>query len=212
MISKFDHDSERFKIAIDLRSKLLICQWLTDSFLLCRRHSDYLSERKFESNAILRKIINEEIRNEDFRKTEMIFKNKNNSWSSQQEKLIVSKLLHLQNDDKISFRRNENFENIFSENLTNQWDCEKLELEENLCFSTTNEIIELCSDHFQTRHSLCDCKNSFNFWETRIRIMWWSQIKWLFIWMTLRILSLNFQKNSQKFFCVRATQRSQMTS
>jgi hypothetical protein len=27
-----------------------------------------------------------------------------------------------------------------------------------ICFSTKNEIIELCSDHFQTRHNLCDCK------------------------------------------------------
>jgi hypothetical protein len=82
MILKFDHDFERFKIAVDLESKLLICQWLTNSFLLCRRHSDYMSERKFESNAILWEITNEKIRNENFKEIEMIFKNKNNSKSS----------------------------------------------------------------------------------------------------------------------------------
>jgi hypothetical protein len=79
-----------------------------------------LSERKSESNAILRKITNEEIRDENFRETEMIFRNKNNSRSNQQENLTVSELLHLQNDDKISSERNENFENISSETLTNQ--------------------------------------------------------------------------------------------
>jgi hypothetical protein len=109
MISKFDHDFERFKIAVDLENKLLICQWLTDFFLLCRRHNDYLFEKKSESNAILWKIINEEIWNENFRRIEMIFRNKNNSKSSQQKNLIVSKFVHLENDDKISSRRNENF-------------------------------------------------------------------------------------------------------
>jgi hypothetical protein len=79
-----------------------------------------LSERKSESNAILRKITNEEIRDENSRRLEMIFRNKNNSRSSQQENLIVSELLHLQNDDKISSERNENFENISSEILTSQ--------------------------------------------------------------------------------------------
>jgi hypothetical protein len=79
-----------------------------------------LSERKSESNAILRKITNEEIRDENSREIEMIFRNKNNSKSNQQKNLIVSELLHLQNDDKISSERNENFENISSETLTNQ--------------------------------------------------------------------------------------------
>jgi hypothetical protein len=65
--------------------------------------------KKFESNEILWEIINEEIRNENFKENEMIFKNKNNSKSSQQKNLIVSKLVHFENDDKISSRRNENF-------------------------------------------------------------------------------------------------------
>jgi hypothetical protein len=82
MISKFDHDFEKFRIAVDFESKFFICQWLTDSFLLCRRHHDYLSEIKSEFNAILWKIINEEIRNENSKKIEMIFKSKNNSRSS----------------------------------------------------------------------------------------------------------------------------------
>jgi hypothetical protein len=109
MISKFDHDSERFKIAVDLEDELLICQWLTDSFLLYRWHNDYMSERKSESNAILWKIINEKIRNENSKRIEMIFENKNNSRSSQQKNLIVSELVYLENNDKISSRRNENF-------------------------------------------------------------------------------------------------------
>jgi hypothetical protein len=79
-----------------------------------------LSERKSESNAILRKITNEEIRDEDSKETEMIFRNKNNSRSNQQENLTVSELLHFQNDDKISSERNENFENTFSETFTGQ--------------------------------------------------------------------------------------------
>jgi hypothetical protein len=66
-------------------------------------------ETKSESNAILWKITNEEIRNENSKRIEMIFENKNNSRSSQQKNLTVSKLVHLENDDKISSRRNENF-------------------------------------------------------------------------------------------------------
>jgi hypothetical protein len=109
MISKFDHSFERFRIAVDLENKLLIYQWLIDFFLLCRWHSDYLFERKFESNAILWKIINEEIWNKNSKEIEMIFRNKNNSKSNQQKNLTVFELVHLENDDKISSRRNENF-------------------------------------------------------------------------------------------------------
>jgi hypothetical protein len=68
-----------------------------------------MSKRKSESNAILWKIINEEIRNKNSRRIEMIFENKNNSKSSQQKNLTVSELVHFENDDKISSRRNENF-------------------------------------------------------------------------------------------------------
>jgi tRNA A22 N-methylase len=148
MISKFNHNSERFRIAIDLENKLLICQWLIDSFLLCRWHNDYLSERKSNSNAILWEITNETISNENFKEIEIIFKNKNNSRSSQQENLIVSELLHLQNKDKISSWKNENFENIFSENSSNQWECEKFELATSLCLSAKSEIIEFYNNHF----------------------------------------------------------------
>jgi hypothetical protein len=109
MISKFDHDFEKFRIAIDFENELFICQWLIDFFLLCRRQNDYLSKRKSKSNAIFWKIINEKIRNENSKEIEMIFRNKNNSKSKQQKKLIMSKLVHLENDDKISSRRNENF-------------------------------------------------------------------------------------------------------
>ncbi len=160
MISKFDHDLERFKITVNLENELLIYQWLIDSFLLCRWHSDYMSERKSESNAILWKITDETIRNENSKRIEMIFKNKNNSKSSQQKNLIVSKLVHFENDDKISSRRNENFENTFSENFSNQWKSEarKFELATSLCLSAKNEFVEFCSSHFQIWHSLCDCK------------------------------------------------------
>jgi hypothetical protein len=51
-------------------------------FFLCRRHNDYLSERKFESNAILWEITNKKIRNENFREIEIIFKNKDNQRSN----------------------------------------------------------------------------------------------------------------------------------
>jgi hypothetical protein len=68
----------------------------------------------------------------------MIFRNKNNSKSSKSQNLIVSELVHFENDDKISSEKNENFENISSEIFTNQWDCEDIELAKNLCFSTTN--------------------------------------------------------------------------
>jgi hypothetical protein len=50
----------------------------------------------------------------------MIFKNKNNSKSRQQENLTMSELLHLQDDDKISSEKDENFENTFNETFTNQ--------------------------------------------------------------------------------------------
>jgi hypothetical protein len=87
MISKFDHDSERFKIAVDLESKLLICQWLIDFFLFCRWHNDYLSERKHESNEILEEIIDKEIWNEDSEKMKVIFRNKNHSKSKKSQNL-----------------------------------------------------------------------------------------------------------------------------
>jgi hypothetical protein len=103
LISKFDHDFERFRIAIDLENKLFICQWLTDSFLLCRRHNDYLFERKSESNAILWKITNEEIRNENAKRIKMIFENKNYLKSSQSKNLTLSRFVHFENDDKVSF-------------------------------------------------------------------------------------------------------------
>jgi hypothetical protein len=51
----------------------------------------------------------EMIRNKNFKEIEMIFKNKKNSKSNQQKNLTVSKLVHLENDDKILSRRNENF-------------------------------------------------------------------------------------------------------
>jgi hypothetical protein len=86
---------------------LFVNDWLI--LFLCRRHNNYLSEIKFKLNAIRWKIINEEIRNENFKRIEIIFRNKNNSKSSQQKNLTVSKLVHLENDDKISSRKNENF-------------------------------------------------------------------------------------------------------
>jgi hypothetical protein len=88
---------------------------------LCRRHSDYLSERKSESNAILWKITNEEIRNESARRIEVILEDKNYSRSSQSKNLTLSRFVHFKNDDKISFRRNEMFEDFVCESASNQW-------------------------------------------------------------------------------------------
>jgi hypothetical protein len=127
MISKFDHDLERFKIAIDLENKLFIRQWLIDSFLLCRWHNDNLYEKKRESNAIFWKIIDEAIWNENLEWIKMIFKNKNHSKSSKSQNLIMSKLIHQQDNDKISLEKNEMLEDIVCEFVTNQWECRKFE-------------------------------------------------------------------------------------
>ncbi len=96
LISKFDHDFERFKIAMNFENRLFIYQWLTDFFLLCRRHNDYLFERKSESNAILWKIINEEIRNENTTEIEIILENKNYSRSNQSKNLDFVKIYTFQ--------------------------------------------------------------------------------------------------------------------
>ncbi len=50
----------------------------------------------------------------------MIFKNKNYSKSKKSKNLIISELIHQQNEDKISFKRNEMFENIAFEFVANQ--------------------------------------------------------------------------------------------
>jgi hypothetical protein len=79
-----------------------------------------LFERKFESNAILRKITNEEIRNENAKKIEMILENKNYLKSSQSKNLTLSRFEHFKNDDKISFKRNEMLEDLVYEFASNQ--------------------------------------------------------------------------------------------
>ncbi len=161
MISKFDYDSERFKIAVDLRNELLIRKWLIDFLFLCERHSDYLHEEKYESNAILWKITDKTIRNENVKKIEVIFENKNYSRSSQSKNLILSKLVHFQNDHKISFERNENLKNIFCKNFTNQWKDRKfrsMEFAANLRLSAKNWIIKLRSSYLKIRHSLYNCE------------------------------------------------------
>jgi hypothetical protein len=149
VISKFDHDSERFKIAIDFENKLFIYQWLIDFFLfLCRRHNDYLSERKSESNAILWKIINEEIRNENVKEIKVILENKNYSRSNQSKNLTLSRFIHFKNDDIISFKRNEMFEDLAYESASNQWKFRKfrsIEFATSLCFSAKNEIVKFCN-------------------------------------------------------------------
>jgi hypothetical protein len=86
---------------------LFVNDWLI--FFLCEWHNDHLHEKKRESNAILWEIINEEIWNENSRKIKMIFKNKDNLKSNKSQNLFMLKLIHFENDDKISFRRNENF-------------------------------------------------------------------------------------------------------
>jgi hypothetical protein len=130
-------------------------------FFLCERHSDHLHERKHESNAILRKITNEEIRNENAKRIEVILENKNYSRSNQSKNLILSRFVHFKNDDKISFERNEMLENLVCESASTQWKFRKLksiELATRLCLSTKNEIVEFCSSHFQIKHCLRYCK------------------------------------------------------
>ncbi len=163
MISKFDHDSEIFKIAVDFENELLICQWLINFFLLCRWHSDNLHEEKFESNAILWKITYEAIWDKSLEWIKMIFKNKNHSRSSKSQNLTLSRFIHQQDSDKISLERDEMLEDLACESVTNQWKCknfrsEKIEFAKNVCLSAKSKIVEFCSSHFQIRYSLFDCK------------------------------------------------------
>jgi hypothetical protein len=130
-------------------------------FFLCRRHNDYLFERKFKSNAILWKIINEKIRNENAKKMKVILENKNYSRSNQSKNLTWSRFIHFKNDDKISFEKDEMLEDFVCKFVSNQWKFRKfrsIELATSLCLSTKNEIVEFCSSHFQIRHFLCYCK------------------------------------------------------
>ncbi len=120
-----------------------------------------MHEEKRESNAILWKIINETIRNENVKKIEVIFENKNYSRSSQSKNSTLSRFVYFENDDKISFKKNEMFENFLCKDFSNQWKNRKfrsVELVKNLCFSATNEIIEFCSNNFQIKHCLRYCK------------------------------------------------------
>ncbi len=50
----------------------------------------------------------------------MIFKNKDHSKSSKSQNLTVSKLVHQQDSDKISFEKNEMLEDVVCEFITNQ--------------------------------------------------------------------------------------------
>jgi hypothetical protein len=50
----------------------------------------------------------------------MIFRNKNHSKSSKSQNLTVLKLVHQQDNDKISFERNEMFKDVVCEFITNQ--------------------------------------------------------------------------------------------
>jgi hypothetical protein len=59
-------------------------------------------------------------RNENAKEIEVIFENKNYSKSSQSKNLTLSEFVHFQNDDKISFKRNDNLKNISCKNFTNQ--------------------------------------------------------------------------------------------
>ncbi len=170
MISKLDHDFEKFKVAVDFENELLICQWLTDSFLLCRWHNDYMSERKSESNAILWKITDETIRNKNAKEIEMVFENKNYSKSSQSKNLILSELVHFQNDDKISFERDENLKNISCRNFTNQWKDRKfrsVEFAASLRLSAKSWITKFRSSYLKIRHSLCNCETCSIFEKSR---------------------------------------------
>ncbi len=88
------------------------------------------------------------IRNENVKIIEMILENKNYSRSSQSKNLTLSKFVHFENDDKISFKKNEMLENFFNKNVMNQLKFKSIEFATNLCFSTKNKIIKSCSYHF----------------------------------------------------------------
>jgi hypothetical protein len=65
------------------------------------------------------KIIDEKIRNENAKKIEMILENKNYSRSSQSKNLTLSRFIHFKNDDTISFKKNEMFEDFVCEFVSN---------------------------------------------------------------------------------------------
>jgi hypothetical protein len=103
------------------------------------------------------------------KKIKMIFENKNYSKSSQSKNLTLSKLVHLQNNDKISLEKNENLENTFYRNFTNQWENEKfrsVEFATSLRLSAKNWIMKFHSSYFQIRHSLCNCETCSIFGES----------------------------------------------
>jgi hypothetical protein len=81
-------------------------------FFLCRWHNNNLYKEKRESNAILWKITNKEIWYENSEWIEVIFRNKDHLKSSKSQNLIVSKLIHQQDSDKISFEKDEMFEDV----------------------------------------------------------------------------------------------------
>ncbi len=141
---------------------LFVNDWLIFFFYVDDIMTIFMKKKR-ESNAILWEITNETIRNENSKEIEMIFKNKNHSKSSKSQNLIMSKLIHQQDNDKISLERNEMLKNIVCASVTNQWECrkfesDKIELAKSLCLSAKSEIVEFCSCYFQIRHSLFYCK------------------------------------------------------
>ncbi len=78
----------------------------------------------------------------------MIFRNKNHSRSSKSQNLTLSELIHQQDSDKISLKRDEMLEDVACESITNQWNCRKSEFAKNFCLSIKNEIIEFYSNYF----------------------------------------------------------------
>jgi hypothetical protein len=91
--------------------------WLI--FFLCEQHNNHLHERKRESNAIFWKITDEIIWNENVKRIEVILENKNYSRSSQSKNLTLSRFIHFKNNDKILFERNEMFEDLVDESVSN---------------------------------------------------------------------------------------------
>jgi hypothetical protein len=139
---------------------LFVNDWLIFFFYVDDIMTNF-HERKRESNAILWEIIDEEIRNENVKRIEMIFENKNYSKSSKLKNLTFSELVHFQNNDKTAFKKNENLKNISCRTFTNQWKDKKfrsVELATSLRLSVKNWIIEFRSNYFQIRHSLCNCE------------------------------------------------------
>ncbi len=106
LISKSDQRFQRSETNVDVRDELSVRKWLINSLFLCERHSSSFHEIERESHAYLWKSINATLWDESFKFFAMIFEYSHHSRSRKAKDLIVSKLVHHQNDVEIQSEKN----------------------------------------------------------------------------------------------------------